>query len=218
MERTYRRIQPSGLRFRGQEVVRKYYPSRCEIYWRFRWLRGYVCVQLALISYFRIASATAFISGSLTAGLGPNGNGVMPFLATNAACHPAFIAPNTSHGCAAMSRSSPGRAPRCTAALRYVSKSGLNRRTESTEIDSSKYWVRPAFWSCALTADGLEFVSVTMRKPAARKRFRLSGTSGCAGIVRMPCKIRVASSEDSLTPFVFASISRTALPTAPKSE
>ncbi len=40
-------------------------------------------MQLALISYFRIASATAFISGSLTAGLGPNGNGVMPFLATN---------------------------------------------------------------------------------------------------------------------------------------
>src|SRR6266853_858078 len=178
---------------------------------------GYVRLQLALTSYFKIASATAFISGPLTVGLGPNGNGVMPFLATNAACHPAFIAPNTSHGCAAMSRSSPGRAPRCTAALRYVSKSGLNRRTESTEIDSSKYWVRPAFWSCAFTADGLEFVSVTMRKPAARMRFRLSGTSGCAGIVRTPCNIRVASSEDRLTPFVFASISRTALPTVPKS-
>src|SRR5258708_13948039 len=95
MERTYRRIQPSGLRFRGQEVVRKYYTFRCGIYWRFRWLRGYVCVQLALISYFRIASATAFISGSLTAGFGAQGECGMPILATNAAPPPALLAPHT---------------------------------------------------------------------------------------------------------------------------
>src|SRR6266853_3309889 len=90
-------------------------------------------------NYFKIASATAFRSGALMVGLGPSGNGVMPFLATNAPCHPAFMAPNTSHGCAAMSRSSRGCAPRCVAALRYTAKSGLYRWMESTEIDSSKY-------------------------------------------------------------------------------
>jgi len=45
-----------------------------------------------------------------------------------------------------------------------------------------EYWVRPAFWSCGVHCGRSGIVSVTMWKPAARRRFRLSSTSGCAGI------------------------------------
>ncbi len=165
------------------------------------------------LAHLSRASATAFMSGATISGGGPRGNKTLPGRATNAARHPAFSAPNTSHACAATSINSPGATPR----LRYTSRSGLKRRTASTEMGSSKYLANPLLCICALTAVGLEFVKVTMRNPAARKRSRLAGTSGCGGNVSTPCRSLVWSSGASCTPLVLASISNAPRPTVPKS-
>jgi len=56
-------------------------------------LYGLPPVADARETHARMESVTAVMSGPTISGVGPSGNRGIPFLATNAACQPAFIAP-----------------------------------------------------------------------------------------------------------------------------
>jgi len=97
---------------------------------------------------------------------------------------PARRAPSQSQACAATRATRDTGTPHVSAAQRYGSGAGFQRRTSSTDSVASTYDSRPERASRAPVTSALPFVSVTQRTRASRSREKAGRTSGCGSSER----------------------------------